>query len=134
MKRNITIDSIRVLAIISVIFAHVEGSGMAFGPVAKFISHVRFAVPFFLIVAGLQWGRKIRAGAPIGGAYAGLSSRILKMFAFWSLVYLFIPFDTTDIPKYLHAFSQHGAFGLLQIPYLRVLWTRSNARGTTWQG
>ena len=89
-ERNAAIDSIRVLAIISVILVHV-GVGMVFGPIAKFISHLRFAITFFLIVAGYQWGKKIRAGAPIGGAYAGLSSRILKIFAFWSLVYLIIP-------------------------------------------
>ncbi len=117
MRRNSTIDCIRVFAIMMVIFVHVEGAHIPLGPVAKFINHMRFAIAFFMIVAGYQWGRKIRAGAAMRRVYVSQTSLILKMFVFWSLVYLVVPLNVQDISGYMHMFSAHGALSLLKIPY-----------------
>ena len=75
MKRNATIDSIRVFAIITVIFAHV--GHMAYALPEQFVNHFHFVLVFFIVVAGYQWGKKIQAGNPVGQVYARYSSRVL---------------------------------------------------------
>ncbi len=121
MKRNAAIDCLRVFAIISVIFVHVEGTGIAYGPAAKLISHFIFAVPFFMIVAGYQWGKKIQKGASIRRTCVSQSSRILKMFLFWSLVYLVVPLNVQGLLDYPRLFSHYGALALFKIPFWRFL-------------
>ena len=121
MKRNSTIDCIRVFAIILVIFFHVERAHIPLEPAMKFITHMRFAIAFFLIISGYQWGRKTRSGAALRHVYANQASRILKMFVFWSLVYLVMPLNMQGLWHYTHIFSQHSALSLLKIPYWRLL-------------
>ncbi len=122
MERNSAIDCIRVFAIISVIFMHVEGMGIPYAVFAKLISHSgQFAVVFFMVIAGYLWGKKIRAGNAVGSIYAGYTCRILTLFLLWSLLYLVIPRNTREISYYLHAVSHYGVLSLIDVPYRRLL-------------
>ncbi len=121
MKRNSAIECIRVLAIFSVVFVHVQNLGMPYSLPAMFIGHLRFAVVFFMVIAGYQWGKKLRAGRAIGHVYAPYSFRILRTFVLWSLVYLIIPRNIQEISQYMQIISHNGALSLLKIPYWRLL-------------
>lgn len=128
MKRNSTIDCIRVLAIIKVISVHVETiKSLHHEWSAIFMSHVNFAVAFFIVISGYQWGKKIRAGNPVGQAYAKYSLGLLKLFVLWSLFYIFVADGA--ISEYTH----YGILSPLKICY----WNCQHlllGRGSLWKG
>ncbi len=100
MERILSIDAIRVLAIIAVIAIHTYpfGSGVVSENntsmyVAIFINQLaRFAVPFFFIISGYFWGIKIRKTANPWTISFPMIQRLLLIFICWSIIYL-IPYQ-----------------------------------------
>jgi surface polysaccharide O-acyltransferase-like enzyme len=120
MKRNSSIECIRVIAIITIIFIHVEGY-LTYGLPAEFISHLgHFAIVFFMITAGYFWGKKVRTGEIPQEQYTDYSARILKIFLFWCLFYILVPHNVRDLVKYLHA-QHHSLLSTLEVPYWRIV-------------
>jgi len=117
MRRNTAVECIRVLAIVGVIFAHTTGIRGSVSPVllTRFTYHLSsFGVVFFFITAGYFWGKKIRAGKQLGQAYASYVSRILNVFALFSLIYLCVSDEG------ILAYAHHGLLCPLKICYWNV--------------
>jgi surface polysaccharide O-acyltransferase-like enzyme len=128
MKRNSTIECIRVLAIVSVIFGHVKGYTVP----STWHETVEFhlsdsALVFFFVISGYYWGRKIRAGNPVGQVYADYSLRILKIFVLWSLVYILI--SRGGISEY----TRYGVLSPLKVCYWNLLHVVER-QGPLWRG
>jgi peptidoglycan/LPS O-acetylase OafA/YrhL len=118
-ERHSGIDCMRVLAIVFVLLAHTQ----FFTKQKDFPSESlalltdqggRWALPFFWIVAGYFWGKKIRAGNDIDRVSMGYGARIFKLWAFWSLVYLIVPND-------FQAFQMVGISAFFKVPYWRLM-------------
>ncbi len=126
MNRIESVDTIRLLAIISVIAIHTAPflsesyqSG-AYHYLAVVINQLaRFAVPFFFAISGYFWGVKILRGENAFEVSRDMGLRILVIFLAWSFIYL--------LPYNISAIFEHGwqgpfkaaywhAYGLLQYP------------------
>ncbi len=51
----------------------------------------RFAVPYFFIVSGYFWGRKVRNGTNPLSLYGTTAKRLLFPFVLWSVIYVITP-------------------------------------------
>lgn len=100
MDRIKSIDTGRFIAILAIITLHTQPFRLVTSEQNSFYlwadffitNLVRFAVPFFFVISGYFWGRKIRTGeAPIPFS-AKKIGKILLIFIGWSFVYL-IPFQ-----------------------------------------
>ena len=96
--RNATIDLFRAIAIFGVIVVHTSPvTPTLFGGAADRLANLmiagagRLAVPFFFVVSGYVFGRKIRDGAPPLPLFARYAKRLLRIWMLWSLIYLLIP-------------------------------------------
>lgn len=93
------VDSFRTLAILAVVCIH-TGPFLKDGVIPASLANPglivnqlsRFAVPYFFVIAGYFWGRKIRAGASIAATSIATMRRIGGVFLFWCAVYL-LPLD-----------------------------------------
>ena len=112
-KRIASIDSIRVLAIIAVIYLHSmslnineykEGLSKLLAIVTN--DGVRFAVPFFFLAAGYFFGKKIRSGIAAGQLFILYIRRLLRILVFWSIIFFFIPMNLRQV-------SEKGLMGVL---------------------
>lgn len=133
MSRIKSVDTIRLLAIISVIAIHTkpfsvsEDSGEIYYYLSIFINQMaRFAVPFFFVTSGYFWGVKIRSGADIMSTTKNMVNRISIIFLAWSLIYL-IPFNLIDAFNY-------GALGPLKVAYWNLNSLMNNPTNTLFQG
>ena len=97
------VDTFRTLAIFGVVCIHtgpflkdnvVPDSLLDPGLVINQLS--RFAVPYFFVISGYFWGRKIRAGSDVAVVSAATMRRLCGIFLFWCAVYL-LPLDLTAI-------------------------------------
>jgi surface polysaccharide O-acyltransferase-like enzyme len=103
MNRIESVDSVRLLAIISVIAIHTEpffyqtlGSKVYFHLEVVINQFARFAVPFFFVISGYFWGLKIRSGKHLLVATNKMGFRIICIFLVWSLIYL-LPYNLSII-------------------------------------
>lgn len=101
------VDTVRVAAILAVIAIHTkifryqadtpEG---AFLDTGYFLNQLaRFAVPFFFIISGYFWGRKLLAGVSVPEATLPMLRKLLLVFAAWCVIYL-LPYNLAAIPEY----------------------------------
>lgn len=92
------VDTVRLFAIVAVIAIHAQIYDSFRRPsdhvwVSIFVDQAaRFAVPFFFVIAGYFWGRKVRAGLPPISLALSSVRRLLALFLFWCLIYL-LPFN-----------------------------------------
>jgi len=101
MKRIESVDTVRFLAVCSVVAHHFNPfyfsgweQGRLFSP-ASVLGQIRFAVPFFFAISGYFWGTKINSGEDAFHASARMIQRIALIFAGWSAFYFF-PYE--DLP------------------------------------
>lgn len=102
MERILSIDTVRVIAILAIIAIHTYpfGSGVASEQntsmyLAILINQLsRFAVPFFFIISGYFWGIKIRKTTNVWSISLPMIQRLLLIFMCWSIIYL-IPYNTS---------------------------------------
>lgn len=100
MQRIQTVDVIKVLAIFAVITIHTkpfeltpEAIGSTYSFLEVLINQLsRFAVPFFFVVSGFFWGRKIRQEELVVKVSFHTMLRIGGLFLFWSLIFL-LPYN-----------------------------------------
>jgi len=99
MDRSRSVDIVRLIAVIAVIVIHVQPFTIlaAVSQLYEYLFVIfsqaaRFAVPFFFVISGYYWGKRIRSGSPISAVSGKALSRIILLFVVWSLVYL-LPHD-----------------------------------------
>jgi surface polysaccharide O-acyltransferase-like enzyme len=120
VNRIESVDIFRFIAIIAVIVIHVspfsslqppQNSLMNLNMVFSQLS--RFAVPFFFIISGYFFAKKIKTtNSPVTIANK-MSKRVLILFLFWSVVYLF-PFD-------IALYQKHGSLAPIKEVYWNIL-------------
>ncbi len=97
-----SVDAVRVLAILGVIAIHTTPFESASAPIGTRLDvatvlnqATRFAVPFFLVVSGFFWSRKVAEAGQVRGPTVALVRRALLVWLAWSLVYL-LPVNLFD--------------------------------------
>lgn len=126
MSRILSADVLRLFVIIVVVTGHTFPFGYAEnqpGSTAYWADiwinqSARFAVPFFFVMSGYFWGRKIRAGAPFLDYTSAVNRRILFLFFAWSVIYL-IPFD-------LRYIRDMGILGPVKMLYWHIVYVIEN--------
>ena len=84
-----SIDYIRVLAMLAVIFIHVRPF-VQIDPAITFIINQkfsRFAVPFFLITAGYFYGIKFLSSADLTGWFKKRMKALIRIYLLWTFLY-----------------------------------------------
>ncbi len=108
--RITSIDSLRILAILAVICIHSH----PFSQLTWLINHsAHFAVPYFFIVSGYFFSRKVQSTSLVGKLFIRYAKRLTLILIVWILIYLFVPF----------AFSLNSLFeqhNILQVLYWNV--------------
>lgn len=114
--RAAAVETVRVLAIVAVIAIHTtpfERAGRPIGSeldLATLLNQAtRFAVPFFLVVAGFFWARKVADAGDVRAPTRTLVQRALLVWAAWWLVYL-LPWNLGDA-------LSHGPLGPLKVTW-----------------
>ncbi|HJP99190.1 MAG TPA: acyltransferase [Rhodanobacteraceae bacterium] len=126
--RNSTIDLFRLVAIFGVIIVHTDPvtSSVFTGPANEAAQLLiggagRLSVPFFFVVSGYFFGRKIRTGAPPLPLFAQYATRLLRIWVLWSLIYLCLPlrigqwFHQGWARAVVHQFDHMAAHPLLAV-------------------
>ena len=111
-----SIDFFRSAAIFAVIILHTspfrDSHNVSYEALYIGITNAaRFAIPYFFIVAGYFFGKKIRSGTLPGELLKVYTERLLPLFLLWSSIYLILP---TNIKK------QVVTSGLWQATYQKV--------------
>ena len=114
-----SIDYFKVVAILAVISIHTEPFYAYSGDLWKYLKvfinqGARFAVPFFYVTAGYLWAKKVSTGASVEQVSIKYGTRILSIFVFWSVVYIFVPTN-------IHAIQSIGFPALIKVPCWRIL-------------
>ena len=120
MKRNESVDTFRLLAIVAVIIIHTAPfqfstwQGTRLLPLALLTNQLsRFAVPLFFTLSGYFWGCRIFSGADVMMMSISMMKRISFIFIAWSLIYL--------LPYNINLIVQHGFFGSIKLAYLNFI-------------
>lgn len=118
-QRLPSVEVVRVLAILGIIVIHTtpfESAGSPIGTrfdLATVLNQAtRFAVPFFLVVSGFFWSRKVAEAGQVRGPTVALVRRALLVWLAWWLVYL-LPVNLFD------ALAQ-GALGPIKVVWWNV--------------
>jgi len=118
-QRLASVEALRVLAILGVIAIHTTPFESAASPIGQRFDFAtllnqatRFAVPFFLVVSGFFWSRKVAEAGQVLGPTVTLVRRALLVWLAWWLVYL-LPVNLFD------ALAQ-GALGPLKVIWWNV--------------
>jgi len=114
-----SIDFVRTIAVFAVILIHTYPFGGIESGLGKYLKvfinqGARFAVPFFFIISGFFWGRKIEAGLNSVHVFYRYGGRTVSVFIAWSIIYLVVPNNIAVL-------SANGLIGLLQVPYSRLV-------------
>jgi len=120
--RLASVDVFRVFAIVAVIVIHTTPFHAGVDPLgdqldtAMILNQIaRFAVPFFFVVSGYFWGRKVEQSGDCSATSVAMAKRIALLFVAWSMIYL-IQWNLVD------AFS-YGPWG----PIKQIYWAASAA-------
>ena len=125
-----SIDFFRTIAIFAIIVLHTspfKGSDNVFFE-SLYIGlnqAARFAVPYFFIVAGYFFGRKILSGTLPEKAFTLYAKRLLRLFFIWTIVYMILP---TDIKKRIME------LGLWEATYEKIYYLVSDPLTLLFQG
>jgi surface polysaccharide O-acyltransferase-like enzyme len=97
-QRNSSIDLFRLFAIFGVIVVHTDPvTTTVFAGAANQLANLmitgagRLSVPFFFVVSGYFFGRKVRSGTPPLPLFVRYAKRLLRVWVLWSLIYLWLP-------------------------------------------
>ena len=119
MRRIKSIDTFRVFAIIAVISIHtspfegVENNQIYTLLSAAINQGARFAVPFFFVISGFFFAKKIYGASELLPTTTISLKRLLKIWLIFSVIYI-LPYD-------LIAAFEHGALGPFKVIYWNLL-------------
>lgn len=114
-----SVDIFRVLAIIAVISIHTTPFGEVQDNQAYALLNVainqgaRFAVPFFFVISGFFFAKKINAGSGLLSTTNNYLKRLFTIWLFFSVIYI-LPYD-------LIAAFEHGPLGPIKVVYWNLL-------------
>lgn len=115
MSRIQSIDTFRIFAIIAVISLHTtpfhisEGSSIYRYLDVLINQGARFAVPFFFVLSGYFYARKIKSGSEITPTTINLLKRLGAIWLFFTIIYI-LPYD------FFSAF-EYGVIGPAKVIY-----------------
>ena len=72
----------------------------------------RFAVPFFFIISGFFWAKKVLNGSKLTSTSLTMTKRIVLILLAWNVFYL--------LPYNLAGFYEHGILGPVKLAYWKV--------------
>ncbi len=128
-----TVDSLRVLAIFAVVIIHTKpffhppsDVGLEFGPYETIRLLMRFAVPFFFIISGFFWAKKVAQSGSYNTVYWSMTKKLLLLFLVWSLFYI--------LPLNFGALYSYGILGPIKTAYWRILVLMDHPARTLFQG
>ncbi|MCK5580780.1 MAG: acyltransferase [Candidatus Omnitrophica bacterium] len=108
-QRNSSIDTLRVFAIFYVVLLHTQpfhhsseyyGLGI-YKNLYVLIDCIGFAVPFFCMISGYFFGKKLLSGEPVIALTKRYCKRLFQIFVLWSIVYAFYsPLWLKDMCEY----------------------------------
>jgi surface polysaccharide O-acyltransferase-like enzyme len=116
--RHSGIDSIRIIAVFIVLLFHADFLSRESDLPLRCL-HIlvmdggRWVMPFFFMVAGYFWGKKVRSTNQLTSVSLAYGSRIFRIWLFWSIVYLLVPDD-------INAFAHYGVSALVRVPLWRL--------------
>lgn len=115
--RVISFDLLRTIAIFAVIVIHAQPFSERHFPepgyryLEVFLNQgSRFAVPFFFVLSGYFFGKKLAQSTQSGDVFLGYARRLLFIFLFWSAIYVLVPSDILGLMQY----------GYLKLTYWKV--------------
>lgn len=133
MTRILSVDVLRVSAIIAVIAIHTTPFATQSSPigdqldVATVINQVaRFAVPFFLILSGYFWAQKCDDGGAVRKPTIAMAKRIGVLMLAWSAIYL--------LPTNLFDSLAYGPVGPIKEIYWNLCSAATKPFSTVMQG
>lgn len=99
--RSSSIDFFRTIAIFAIITLHTSPFHGRDGNLLHALDiginqATRFAIPYFLIVSGYYFRKKVSSDIAIGNAFKIYLQRIIPLFLIWTCIYIIVP---TDIKK-----------------------------------
>ena len=116
---------VRVCAILGVIVIHATPFESATLPIGRSLDLAtvlnqiaRFAVPFFFVVSGFFWSRKVAETGQVRGPTVALARRALLLWLGWSLIYL--------LPLNLYDALARGASGPLKVLWWNLVAVREH--------
>jgi surface polysaccharide O-acyltransferase-like enzyme len=112
------VECFRVVAIFVVIMFHVHFLARHNDLPSRYLHLIidqgfRWSVPFFFIIAGYFWGKKVRINNQPIKVSLRYGTRLFRIWAFWNLIYLLIPDD-------IEAFTTYGISTVLKVPFWRI--------------
>jgi surface polysaccharide O-acyltransferase-like enzyme len=133
MKRIISVDVMKVVAIISVIMIHTTPfydmplENDFYKYISFFMNQIpRFAVPFFFIISGYFWGYKIQKGTPVMQLSMKMLKRLSIIFICWSVIYI-LPYNVSSIFSY-------GILGPFRIVHDNIAYLIENPLNLIFEG
>lgn len=132
MSRIQSVEVFRVFAIIAVISIHTAPfGGIGDNQIYTFLNIAinqgsRFAVPFFFIMSGFFFAKKINGGGAVFSTMVGALKRLLAIWLFFSIVYIF-PYD-------LIAAFEYGSLGPFKVIYWNLLSIKNDLMQFVFQG
>lgn len=107
-SRITSVDTVRTVAIFAVIVGHNPDFFVFPNPVNFVIGQLlRFAVPYFMVVAGYFWAQRVSDPALMGPMSRAQAFRIALLFLGWSLIYL--------LPTHMETALSLGPWGPVQL-------------------
>ncbi len=114
------VETMRVAAIVAVICIHTTPFGVDNAALNLSLTDPgwlinqasRFAVPFFFIMSGFFWARKLEKGGTVAEVSLAMAKRILLVLLGWCLIYL-LPYD-------IGAIFDMGLTGPLKMTYWNI--------------
>jgi surface polysaccharide O-acyltransferase-like enzyme len=113
------VECFRVVAILMVISVHLHSFELFPDSSSKCLHLLinqgsRWVIPFFTIIAGYFWGKKVRINNQISQVSMSYGLRLFKIWVFWCLIYLIIPDD-------IDALRNFGFSAFIKVPFWRLL-------------
>jgi surface polysaccharide O-acyltransferase-like enzyme len=113
------VECFRVVAIFVIIMFHVHFLARHHDLPSRYLHLIidqgfRWSIPFFFIIAGYFWGKKVRTdNHELFKVSLQYGTRLFRIWAFWNLIYLLIPDD-------IEAFTKYGISALVKVPFWRI--------------
>lgn len=133
LERQQGVDALRVVAIIAVIVIHTNPfmdrfapPGTTFDFAAVLIQAARFAVPYFFILSGYFWAKKVNSELGVIKPTVAMGKRIGVLFLAWTVIYM--------LPTNLIDSFDHGLIGPIKQLYWNVGNIGARPADMAWQG
>ena len=110
--RNLTLDSLRLLATVEVIALHVTFTNLPEWVAVLIRLQARWAVPFFFIVSGYFFAQRL--ADPRRADVRPALYRLIWLFVLWSIIYIPIVISEHDVKEVFRRLQKICCVGFLR--------------------